>query len=82
MSLDIDDNLSVPVVRQIIFNVFKYKISEHDLLKKIIKECIPDNTKLASMYGYHTFQHLHFKNMVKDRYQHLTHKKKFYVDVE
>ena len=35
MSLDIDDNLSVPVVRQIIFNVFKYKISEHDLLKKL-----------------------------------------------
>ena len=75
---DIDNHLSVTVVRQILFNVFKFKILNHDLLKSIIIDCVPDNTKLASMKGYHTFQHLHFKELVKHRYQYLTHKKHFY----
>ncbi len=75
---DIDNNLTVPVVRKILFNVFKFKIHDHDLLKSIIIECVPIGTKLASMKGYHTFQHFHFKELVKQRYQHITHKKKFY----
>lgn len=74
----IDDNLSIPVVRQLLFNVFKFKIIDHDLLKSIIQECVPMGTKLASMKGYHTFQHYHFKELVIHRYHHITHKKKFY----
>lgn len=75
---DIDNNLSVPIVRQILFNVFKFKIKDHDLLRSIIIECVPIGTKLASMKGYHTFQHFYFKEIIKQRYQHITHKKKFY----
>ena len=68
--------MSITVVRQMLFNVFKYKIENHDLLKSIINECVPNNTKLASMYGYHTFQHAHFKSIIQERYNYLNHKNK------
>ena len=60
--------------RNQLFNVFKFKVEDHELLSKIIKEVVHDKIEMGSVRGYWTFQHNHFKLLVQEKIDYINRK--------
>ena len=56
------------------FEIFKNQYTDHDELKKIIKEIIHDKVEMGTYHRYWRFQHNEFKFKIKERFHYLNKK--------
>lgn len=57
-----------------LFNVFKFKIEDHKILRKVINEIVHDKIEMGSIRGYWTFQHNIFKLAIQERLDYINRK--------
>lgn len=57
-----------------LFNVFKFKVEDHKILKKVINEIVHDKIKIGSIRGYWRFQHNIFKLAIQERLDYVNRK--------
>ena len=63
-------------VRQMLFNVFKFKINEPKLLREIIIKNTPNDMILCSYRGYLTYQHAELKGKILHDWRHELYRRK------
>ena len=60
--------------REQLFNVMKYKVSDHNLLNKIINEVVNDRVEMKNLQQYWEFQHNEFKLAIQDKLYYINRK--------
>lgn len=60
--------------KEALFNVFKFKIDDHETLKKFINEVVKESIDLGSYRGYYTFLHTEYKRQVQEKWDYLHRK--------
>jgi hypothetical protein len=72
-----EDEINTREIRQILFNVFRFRFPEHALLNKAIDSCVPRDMSGCSYRGYLAFTHADFKQKVIHEYEHLCYQQRY-----
>ena len=56
------------------FEIFKNQYTDHEELRKIIKEIIHDKMDITTYHVYWTFRHKEYKQKIKERFSYLNKK--------
>ena len=69
--LNDESEITLNEMRSELFEYFKFKVDDYDMLKKVILEIVNKKMKSCSYHGYYNFLHNKFKTDIFDRLHYL-----------